>query len=280
MLQATQSLCWQKIANRHLTHPAFAIIGYGKLGGKELGYASDLDLVYLRDENDTHPDAAQNYTRLAQRINTWLSSRTSAGQLFEIDLRLRPNGDSGLLVCSLEAFCDYTTNNAWIWEHQALTRARFVTGDIELGQRFEAARKKILCQKRDTEKLKEEIIAMRAKMLASHKTRKDFDFKHDPGGIIDVEFIVQYLVLGYASQYPQLTANLGNIALLKTSAGLNLIPPELADQVRDAYRQYRRLQHGKRLNEDTESRILHEEIATHANAVRQLWQFLFEKSGS
>ncbi|MCL2020836.1 MAG: bifunctional [glutamate--ammonia ligase]-adenylyl-L-tyrosine phosphorylase/[glutamate--ammonia-ligase] adenylyltransferase [Betaproteobacteria bacterium] len=280
MLETTFSLCWQKLANRHSEHPAFAVLGYGKLGGKELGYASDLDLVYLRDENDAHPDAEQNYTRLGQRINTWLASRTSAGQLFETDLRLRPNGDAGLLVCTLEAFRDYALNHAWVWEHQALTRARFITGDIELGRRFEVTRKEILCQQRDPAKLKEDVLAMREKMLASHagRERDDFDFKHDPGGIIDVEFIVQYLILAYASQYPQLTANLGNIALLRMSASLNLIPVELSERARNAYREYRRLQHSRRLNEDSQSRIPHARIATHAEAVCQLWQFLFQNS--
>ncbi|MDR0234287.1 MAG: bifunctional [glutamate--ammonia ligase]-adenylyl-L-tyrosine phosphorylase/[glutamate--ammonia-ligase] adenylyltransferase [Zoogloeaceae bacterium] len=280
ILETTLSLCWKKIGNRHVESPAFAIIAYGKLGGKELGYASDLDLVYLRDEEDAHPDAEQNYTRLGQRINTWLSSRTRAGQLFETDLRLRPNGDSGLLVCTLEAFREYEADHAWVWEHQALTRARFVAGDAGLGNRFEAARKEILSMKRDLPKLKEEVIAMREKMLASHTGKADegFDFKHDPGGIIDVEFIVQYLILGYANQYPQLTDNLGNIALLRIAAGLDLIPGELAKLAGDAYREYRRLQHGKRLNEDSQSRVPHEKIAVHAEAVRKLWQFLFSPS--
>ncbi|MCL2075346.1 MAG: bifunctional [glutamate--ammonia ligase]-adenylyl-L-tyrosine phosphorylase/[glutamate--ammonia-ligase] adenylyltransferase [Betaproteobacteria bacterium] len=276
MLETTLSLCWKKIANRHVEQPAFAIIGYGKLGGKELGYASDLDLVYLRDENDEHPDAGQNYTRLGQRVNTWLSSRTSSGQLFETDLRLRPNGDSGLLVCTLEAFRDYAANHAWLWEHQALTRARFITGDLTLGRRFEATRKEILCRARDPAKLKEEIIIMREKMRANRpvRPRDDFDFKHDPGGIIDVEFIVQYLILAYADKYPQLTANLGNIALLKMSASLDLIPAKLAESARSAYREYRRLQHGKRLNEDSQSRVSNEKISPHAEAVCRLWQFL------
>ncbi|MDR1848982.1 MAG: bifunctional [glutamate--ammonia ligase]-adenylyl-L-tyrosine phosphorylase/[glutamate--ammonia-ligase] adenylyltransferase, partial [Zoogloeaceae bacterium] len=276
MLETALSLCWKKLANRHVESPAFAIIGYGKLGGKELGYVSDLDLVYLRDEKDEHPDAELNYTRLGQRINTWLSSRTSAGQLFETDLRLRPNGDSGLLVCTLTAFRDYEFHHAWVWEHQALTRARFVTGDAELGERFEAARKEILCQARDLAKLKEEVLAMREKLRLNHAGKQQgFDLKQDRGGIIDVEFIVQYLILGYAHQYPQLTANLGNIALLKIAADLNLIPPELSEGARNAYREYRRLQHGKRLNEGTESGIPHEQIAAHVEAVCQLWQALF-----
>ncbi|GHT90915.1 glutamate-ammonia-ligase adenylyltransferase [Betaproteobacteria bacterium] len=278
VLETTLSLCWRKIAPQNDAPPAFAIIGYGKLGGKELGYASDLDLVYLRDEADADPDAERNYTRLGQRINTWLSNRTSAGQLFETDLRLRPNGDSGLLVCTLEAFRDYELSHAWVWEHQALTRARFVAGDAALGRRFEAVRKEVLCQKRDLAALKTEVIAMRQKMLDAH-ARHDaawFDQKQDRGGIIDVEFMVQYLILGHAATYPQLTHNLGNIALLKMAASLGLIPAEQAEAVRNAYREYRRLQHSQRLNE-AKTRLSRAEVAPHIAVVRELWRFLFEE---
>ncbi|MDR0529087.1 MAG: bifunctional [glutamate--ammonia ligase]-adenylyl-L-tyrosine phosphorylase/[glutamate--ammonia-ligase] adenylyltransferase [Zoogloeaceae bacterium] len=277
LLETTLALCWQKLARRHRETPAFAIIGYGKLGGKELGYASDLDLVYISDEQDRDPDAAQYYNRLGQRVNTWLSSRTAAGQLFETDLRLRPDGDSGLLVCTLEAFLDYQMRHAWAWEHQALTRARFVAGDAALGQRFEAARQKILCQTRDLETLRQDVEAMRKKMYENHTRRSPewFDVKQDPGGLIDVEFIVQYLVLGYAHTYPQLTANLGNIALLKMAADLDLIPRAEADAARRAYREYRRLQHEKRLNDAAQSLILTSEAAEHIAAVRALWRRLF-----
>ncbi|MDR3352136.1 MAG: bifunctional [glutamate--ammonia ligase]-adenylyl-L-tyrosine phosphorylase/[glutamate--ammonia-ligase] adenylyltransferase [Zoogloeaceae bacterium] len=250
ILATTLSRCWEQIAARHRATPAFAIIGYGKLGGKELGYASDLDLVYLCDEHDEHPDAQRHYTRLGQRINTWLSSHTSAGILFETDLRLRPNGESGLLVPTLEAFRAYERDAAWTWEHQALTRARFVAGDPQLGARFEEARREILCRARDPETLKAEILAMRQKMLTHHANRDPdrFDLKNDPGGIIDVEFIVQYLILAHAREHPRLTANLGNIALLGLAAELGLIPESLSAPVRDAYRHYRRLQHQNRLN--------------------------------
>jgi glutamate-ammonia-ligase adenylyltransferase len=277
LLETTLSLCWQKLAGAHRRErPAFAIIGYGKLGGKELGYASDLDLVYLRDAADADPDAERHYTRLGQRINTWLANRTAAGQLFETDLRLRPNGDSGLLVCTLEAFRDYQLEHAWAWEHQALTRARFVAGDAGLGNRFEAVRREILCQKRDLPSFRAEVLAMRQKMRDNHASKEAslFDLKHDPGGIIDVEFIVQYLVLGHAHRYPELTANLGNIALLKMAAGLGLIPGKAAEDTRNAYREYRRLQHSKRLN-DAPSRLPRAEVGTHVAAVMSLWNLLF-----
>ncbi|MDR3324185.1 MAG: bifunctional [glutamate--ammonia ligase]-adenylyl-L-tyrosine phosphorylase/[glutamate--ammonia-ligase] adenylyltransferase [Zoogloeaceae bacterium] len=277
LVATTLSLCWGKLKNRHRETPAFAVVGYGKLGGKELGYASDLDLIYLSDESDTDPNAPQNYTRLGQRINTWLSSHTPAGVLFETDLRLRPNGDSGLLVCSLEAFRAYELKEAWSWEHQALTRARFVAGDPALGERFEAARQEILCQPRDQTALKAEVLAMRQKMLDNHMNRdpERFDLKQDPGGIIDVEFIVQYLILAHAHTYPQLTANLGNIALLKRFADLGLIPLPEAEAVRNAYREYRRLQHVNRLN-DANVLFDREPLTVQIEAVRALWGRVFE----
>jgi glutamate-ammonia-ligase adenylyltransferase len=135
MLQVALELCWAQLSRRHVEAPRFAIIGYGKLGGKELGYASDLDIIFLYD--DPHEQAQENYARLAQRINLWLTSRTAAGVLFETDLRLRPDGASGLMVSSIEAFQRYQRESAWTWEHQALTRARFCAGDATLGAAFE-----------------------------------------------------------------------------------------------------------------------------------------------
>jgi glutamate-ammonia-ligase adenylyltransferase len=279
MVQTTLDLCWGKLKQRH-PHPElppkFAVIGYGKLGGKELGFASDLDLVYLHD--DPEPGAGELYARLAQRMNTWMSSQTSAGLLFETDLRLRPNGEAGMLVSSIESFRDYQLNHAWVWEHQALTRARFCAGDPEVGAQFEAIRIRILRQPRDLAKLKEDVLAMRQKMLDSHASKSEefFDLKQDPGGIIDVEFIVQYLVLGYAHAHPKLCGNVGNIALLRTAAELGLIPAALADPVRDAYREYRRTQHAIRLSDNAKGRIERAAMLRRIEAVRALWDILFE----
>jgi glutamate-ammonia-ligase adenylyltransferase len=279
MVQTTLDLCWGKLKQRH-PHPElppkFAVIGYGKLGGKELGFASDLDLVYLHD--DPEPGAGELYARLAQRMNTWMSSQTSAGLLFETDLRLRPNGEAGMLVCSIESFRDYQLNHAWVWEHQALTRARFCAGDPEVGAQFEAIRIRILRQPRDLAKLKEDVLAMRQKMLDSHASKSEefFDLKQDPGGIIDVEFIVQYLVLGYAHAHPKLCGNVGNIALLRIAAELGLIPAALADPVRDAYREYRRTQHAIRLSDNAKGRIERAAMLRRIEAVRALWDILFE----
>jgi glutamate-ammonia-ligase adenylyltransferase len=275
MVGRTIDLAWRKLLKRHRDTPAFAVISYGKLGGKELGYASDLDLVYLFD--DPAPEAAEIYSKLSTRLNTWLSSRTASGILFETDLRLRPNGDAGLVVSSLTAFRKYQLESAWMWEHQALTRARFTAGDPAIGAAFEKIRCEVLQQRRDRAKLRDEVLAMRRKMsdnLASRGDAEVFDLKHDPGGLVDVEFIVQYLILAHACDHPQLTGNLGNIALLKIAASCGLIPAELADEVRDAYRECRRLQHQRRLN-DLDGRIEASLVAPYATAVRALWQHVF-----
>jgi glutamate-ammonia-ligase adenylyltransferase len=277
MVDFALRLAWRKLLKRHVDTPSFAVISYGKLGGKELGYASDLDLVFLFD--DPAPEAAEIYARLGTRLNTWLSAQTSAGQLFETDLRLRPNGDAGLVVTPVAAFRQYQIEAAWPWEHQALTRARFTAGDAAVGESFARIRREVLCQRRDPAKLREEVLAMRQKMYAAHAgksahLRESFDLKHDPGGLIDVEFIVQTLVLGNAWQHQELTANRGNIALLKMAAEANLIPADLADAVRNAYRDYRRMQHALRLN-NQKSRVDPALVADKVAAVRELWRHVF-----
>ena len=162
-LDCTLRWAWPRLRQHHRPDPQFAVIAYGKLGGKELGYASDLDIVFVYD--DPAPDSAELYTRLSQRTNTWLSAQTPAGSLFETDLRLRPNGDSGLMVVSLESFRQYQLENAWVWEHQALTRARFCAGDKAIGAKFEAIRIEVLRQRRDLAKLR--IDRANARMNAS-----------------------------------------------------------------------------------------------------------------
>lgn len=250
ILDIVLRLAWSGLISKYQDDPVFAIIGYGKLGGKELGYVSDLDIIFLYD--DSHPDASKIYAKLGKRINSWLTSYTSAGLLYKTDLRLRPNGISGLLVSSVEAFREYQRQQAWVWEHQALTRARFVAGDPHIGEDFEQIRKEVLCQQRNLTSLKNEILIMRQKMLDSHPNPTQlFDIKHDRGGIIDVEFIVQYLVLGYAYKHSELTNNIGNIGLLKLSGELGLISKSDAEEVLEAYREFRRIQHRLRLNSDS-----------------------------
>ena len=147
MVTLTLQAAWETIPTRHLAAPRFAVIAYGKLGGKELGYASDLDVIFLFD--DTAPEAPALYAKLAQRFITWMTSHTSAGILFDVDTALRPDGASGLLVSSIAAFEKYQFEAAWLWEHQALTRARFCAGDSAIGARFETVREKILCRPRN-----------------------------------------------------------------------------------------------------------------------------------
>jgi glutamate-ammonia-ligase adenylyltransferase len=274
MVAATIKAVWQTIATRHRETPQFAVIAYGKLGGKELGYASDLDLIFLYDDDEQ--DAPANYAKLAQRFITWMTSHTPAGILFDIDIALRPDGASGLLVSSIQSFARYQEKSAWLWEHQALTRARYCAGDTRIGQQFEAIRHQVLCQSRDEASLRQEVLQMRKKMRDAHPNRSElFDLKHDAGGMIDLEFMVQYLVLRHAHQYPELSANSGNIALLKRCGELGLIPTELAQRSASAYRSLRKLQHNIRLQGEDRARVALDKISREVDSSQQLWASLF-----
>ena len=274
LLQVSLHACWANLPARHREQPRFAVIAYGKLGGKELGYASDLDIIFLYDDEDQ--TAPETYARLAQRMNTWLASATSAGVLYETDLRLRPNGAAGLLVSQVEAFREYQFDKAWVWEHQALTRARFVAGDAGIGERFERIRSDVLCRPRELATLGREILSMRDKMRDAHPNAGGlFDLKHDRGGIVDVEFVVQFLVLGHAHRHAGLTANIGNLALLKLAAGLDLLPDDLADGAHAAYREFRRLQHAMRLQGERYARVDAAAVAGHVRAALQLCEWVF-----
>jgi glutamate-ammonia-ligase adenylyltransferase len=274
ILRQVLQLCWRDARKKHREHAQFAIIAYGKLGGRELGYASDLDLVFLYD--DDHPDAGEIYARLAQRINTMLSSHTSSGRLYEVDLRLRPNGESGLLVSSIGAFEEYQRQHAWVWEHQALTRARFCAGNETVGAKFERIRSEVLRQPRDLSRLKKEVVEMRQKMHDGHPNPTSLlDIKHDSGGMVDIEFLVQFLVLAHASAHPEFTGNSGNLALLETAAKLQLIDAGTCNSVRELYRELRRVQHKMRLNNQTPCRIEPGRFDT--APVLALWRTLLER---
>lgn len=250
--------------------PKFAIIAYGKLGGKELGYSSDLDLVFLFDDPDEN--AAERYAKLARRLTSWLSIMTSSGRLYEVDLRLRPDGDAGLLAVSIEAFEQYQKQHAWAWEHQAITRARFVVGDNRVGAAFERIRQEVLILPRDPEKLGREVRAMRRKIGDGHPNKTPlFDLKHDAGGMVDLEFVTQYLVLRYAAQEPALIPNLGNIALLGITSTLGLVPASVATEAITAYRSLRKKQHALRLQGAERARVSPQEMTRTRQAVRALW---------
>jgi glutamate-ammonia-ligase adenylyltransferase len=273
---------WRTIASRHREVPKFAVIAYGKLGGKELGYVSDLDVIFLFDDDDDDM-AASNYAKLAQRFITWMTTHTPAGILFDIDTALRPDGASGMLVSSVTAFERYQQSSAWLWEHQALTRARFCAGDAGIGAQFEAIRERVLRQDRSGREaeLRDEVVKMRQRMRDAHPPRDDrFDLKHDEGGMIDIEFIVQYLVLRHAAAYPQLTANVGNIALLKLCGTLGLIDAGLADGAADAYRALRRLQHQVRLQAHDHTRVDRHLVDGHPDNVIALWNLCFHPAAA
>ena len=264
-------LVWATLRLRFRDTPRFAAVAYGRLGGKELGYTSDLDLVFLYDDDDER--APEAYAQLAQRLSGWLSARTAAGLLFEIDLRLRPNGTAGMLVSRLAAFEAYQRESAWVWEHQALTRARFSAGDRAIGERFEEIRRAALSQRRELPALRDEVIAMRRKMHEGHPNRSElFDLKHDRGGMVDIEFLVQFLVLGHSCDHPTLLDNAGNIALLGRAAACGLVDAGLATRTADAYRRYRRLQHQLKLDDAAYARVEPGVVAAEREAVTGLWE--------
>ena len=290
ILQTTFERVWPGVAKKfdldQGIYPPFAIISYGKLGGKELGYASDLDLVFLYRAVEGDFAAQEIYALLAKRMINWLTAYTSAGNLFEIDTRLRPNGSAGFLVTNAEAFKKYQLregdNAAWVWEHQALTRARFSAGNPEVGLIFDKVRGEVLSQKRDISQLRNEILEMRRKVHAGHPSPGGtFDLKHDAGGMVDIEFIVQFLVLAYSHQYSQLIANLGNIALLRIAAEAGLIEFNSANKVGNAYRELRSRQHRLRLDGAEKTRVdLKSELKLMQarEAVLSLWQQIFKAS--
>jgi [glutamine synthetase] adenylyltransferase / [glutamine synthetase]-adenylyl-L-tyrosine phosphorylase len=275
MLELVIERVWAELPRRHREDaPRFAVVAYGKLGGKELGYVSDLDIIFLYQDSDER--AGEVYARLAQRINSWLTSRTTSGQLFDTDLELRPSGASGLLVSSVEAFGHYQEASAWVWEHQALTRARYCAGNAQVGAAFERIRESILIKGRNQADLAREIMSMREKLHAAHpNTSALFDLKHDRGGMIDIEFTVQHLVLAHSHRHRDLTGNLGNIALLGMAASHGLIDAQLADKCRDAYRTYRRRQHALRLSGARYARVPASEVAAEIEAVKALWRAVF-----
>lgn len=277
VLACTIEWAWQHLKQRHRPDPRLAVIAYGKLGGKELGYGSDLDVVFLYDDDDER--AVEVYGAFVRKLITWLTLRTAAGELFEIDTALRPNGNSGLLVTSMKSFEAYQegrgSNTAWTWEHQALTRARWCAGAADLAPRFEAVRRHVLASPRDPAALRDEVRAMRDKIRAARPVKAGlFDVKHSPGGMVDAEFAVQYLVLAHGAAHPALLDNVGNIALLGRAQDAGLLPAGVGHAAGDAYRELRRAQHRARLDEQP-TQFPPEQFARERDAVLALWREVF-----
>ena len=277
VLRITAQWCWSRLKTRHRESPQFAIIGYGKLGGKELGYGSDLDIVFVFDDDDDR--APEVYAAFVRKLINWLTVKTGEGDLYEIDTALRPNGNSGLLVTSFEAYANYQqrrgSNTAWTWEHQAMTRARFVMGSEALQARFDAVREAVITSERDPAALREEIVLMRERVRSAHPTREgQFDVKHSPGGMVDAEFAVQYLVLSQSAAHPELRGNVGNIALLQRAEQVGLLPPGVGTAAADAYRELRRVQHVARLDE-APTQVAPPAMQTERDAVLALWRTVF-----
>ena len=277
ILEQVLALAWRHTVARHgtptrpdgtLCDPGFIIVGYGKVGGIELGHGSDLDLVFIHDgdpqaETDGPKpiDGAQFFTRLGQRIIHLLTTQTNSGQLYEVDMRLRPSGAAGLLVSSLGAFARYQENEAWTWEHQALVRARVLVGSPDVGAAFEQVRAGVLGRERDLARLRAEVSEMRAKMRDNLGTRVTaagtapnafeatvpFDLKQDAGGIVDIEFMVQYAALAWSREHPALARYTDNIRILEGLETAGLLPDADASLLREAYKAYRAAAHRQAL---------------------------------
>jgi glutamate-ammonia-ligase adenylyltransferase len=260
------------------------VVGYGKLGGIELGYTSDLDLVFIHGgdpEQSTDGrkpvDNAVFFTRLGQRIVHILNTQTPAGQLYEVDMRLRPSGNSGLLVSTLAAFEKYQRNDAWTWEHQALVRARSVAGDPELAERVETLRRDILATRRDVQKLATEVVEMRSKMRQSLSvSHRDgvLDLKQGFGGIVDIEFMVQYAVLAWAEQDVRLAEWSDNVRILEVLAESGQLEKADCETLVEAYIELRSATHQLALQQQT-PKVPAARFAHHSAAVRRVWETLF-----
>ena len=264
--------------------PDFIVLGYGKLGGIELSYNSDLDLVFLHDadpEGDTDGERSipnqQFFARLAQRMIHVITTRTMSGQLYQVDARLRPSGNAGQMVASLAAFDRYQQEQAWTWEHQALVRARVVAGCPRAGARFAEIRHRILARPRDADGLRAEVLEMRDKMVRhlGGKEAGRFNIKQDPGGIVDIEFMVQYAVLRWASLHGELTRFTDNVRLLESLAALDLLPAQDAGLLREAYLAYRSAAHRLALRMEP-AEVDAAEYGELRDGVRAVWDKLFQ----
>ena len=292
IIEQVIQLTYREMVRRHGRPPGladeetgFAVVGYGKLGGIELGFGSDLDMVFLHGcaDRNAFTDGKKPvsvdvfYARMAQRFIHIMTTRTPSGILYEVDMRLRPNGNSGMMVSSLETFETYQQNSAWTWEHQALIRARVVAGDKRVRERFEAIRRQIIDQPRDVAKLQGEVVEMREKMRAGldKSNASLFDLKQGSGGIVDIEFMVQYAVLRWAHDHPELLVWTDNIRLLETLSKLGLLSNHAAERIMGIYKVLRAVYHRSAL-QDQPALVDGEKLAEERALVQDIWSCLMQ----
>ncbi|AUI65452.1 MULTISPECIES: bifunctional [glutamate--ammonia ligase]-adenylyl-L-tyrosine phosphorylase/[glutamate--ammonia-ligase] adenylyltransferase [Glaesserella] len=293
IIGAVVNIAWRQVSQRfgtpeHLTdgEKDFVVIGYGKLGGIELGYNSDLDLVFLHNAPEQSETVGgkksisshQFYLKLAQKINGIFNLNTSAGVLYEVDMRLRPSGEAGLLVSTFNAYDDYQKNEAWTWESQALVRTRAVYGTLPLREKFEKIRRETLSQARTSGQLREEICNMREKMYQhlSKNSANQFHLKTDKGGITDIEFIAQYLVLNYAHDYPQMAVWSDNVRIFESAIECGILSQTQGEQLKTCYTTLRnQIHHLNLLNKES---VVDGSLFTQERAfVNQMWTMLFNQ---
>ncbi|MBT8117664.1 MAG: bifunctional [glutamate--ammonia ligase]-adenylyl-L-tyrosine phosphorylase/[glutamate--ammonia-ligase] adenylyltransferase, partial [Gammaproteobacteria bacterium] len=295
VLETAVQIAWRHLTERHgqpeyLMHgkvraAGIGIVGYGKLGGHELGYGSDLDIVFLHDSagNEQHTsgpqviDNSEFFTRLGQRVIHILNTFTAAGILYEVDMRLRPNGNSGLLVSSMEAFAEYQRRSAWTWENQALIRARVVVGGDSIRRQFERIRSGVLARPREQAQLRGEVIEMRQRMRdeLDRSGRGRVDLKHGSGGIVDIEFMVQFAVLRWSESHAELLRHTDNLRLLEALAGSELLPADDAGQLSAAYCAIRQLIN-HRVLQDESSVVDDSVLAEERRVVAAIWSRFME----
>lgn len=294
VLNVAHDYVWQKMTDKHglpagQAQSPFLVLGYGKLGGIELGYGSDLDVVFLYDldssdektqasrDNQRPLDHATFFTRMGQKIISVLTTLMPAGQLYEIDTRLRPNGASGLMVTTLQNFEQYQKEKAWNWEHQALIRARAVVGEDSVRKNFERFRSDFLSQPREPAKVKADVAEMRQKMREGldKSTEQEFDLKHGAGGIVDIEFIVQYLVLAFAHQQPGLVVYSDNMRILDALKDTQVLSNQAIETLQNHYRTYRSVYHRLALQKQ-KAMVEAKQYATERQQITEIWQNLME----
>lgn len=263
-------LCIWRFLYPKIKLPKLGVIAYGRFGGKEMSYLSDLDVVFVYEDNKLFD--RDKLIKLAQRFNSWMTSNTACGILYDIDFRLRPDGGSGLLVSSWDAFADYQLNKSQTWEHQALTRARFISDNKSLEKKFVNLKTSILQRKRDINELKIYIINMRERIYKNKKPKDDlFDLKQSYGGLVDIEFLTQFNILAYSHKYKDLADNVGNITLLTKIASMGLMDKNEANELIDAYRTYREKQHQQGLNPKNLGKVDKKFVEEHFKNVQKIW---------